>query len=454
MLLERRLHTHVPLRGDVVRGLEDGLYLLWNFRKVNVTLLCDAGDEVLRVPTLLLGASHEGRVHIRHHRTGLVAHERDGENRFDTSGTPGEDRYGAGRRHRCEVAVPEPEHRTNTMSRRIPGTQFVRPPNGLLPGREDPSALGELLRRAARLLVQESHHLAAHFNPFVTVVGDPEPDEHVRPTHDSQANPADGLSQVGDRLQRIPIGVDDVIQEVRGQMDRLAECLPVHTIGRIIYSAWYMILFDELREIHASQVAYVVGQKRLLAARIRGLVRAELGHGVELVGPVDEKCPRLAGLPRAMNDHVEDLAGVVLAHYLVGLGVHQIVALARFDRLHERIGKGDGNVEIRDPRGVVLTKDERTDVRMIHPEYPHIRPAPRPALLHDFRARVIERHEGDRPRSHTRGRLYLCTGRPKSRKGEARTTTRLMNERHRHERIVDAALSVGERVVHRQDEAG
>ena len=82
--------------------------------------------------------------------------------------------------------------------------------------------------------------------------------------------------------------------------------------------------------------------------------------------------------------------------------------------------------------------------------------APRrvPPLLHDFRAGIVQRHEGDRSGGDTQRRFDLCAGRPKSREGETRPTARLVNERHRFERIVNAALSVGESVIDRQDEAG
>ena len=216
VLLERRLHTDVPLRRDVVRGLEDGLHLLRHTREVNVTLLCDTGHELLRVPLLHPRASHESGVHIRHHRTRLVSHERYCEDRLDPSGTSRQDGNGARRRHRREVTVPELTHRTNTVSVRGSGTLIVRPPNGLLPRREGISDLGEDLGRLARFFVQEGHDLAAHLDPLGAIVRDPEPDEHVRPPHDAESDPADGLSEIGNRLQRILVGVDNVVQEMRG----------------------------------------------------------------------------------------------------------------------------------------------------------------------------------------------------------------------------------------------
>ena len=82
-----------------------------------------------------------------------------------------------------------------------------------------------------------------------------------------------------------------------------------------------MIHFHELGEIDASQVAHVVRQERLLAARVRRFVGAELGDGIEGVGPVDEKRPRLTGLPCTVDDLVEDLTGILLPHHFLGFGV-------------------------------------------------------------------------------------------------------------------------------------
>ena len=160
-----------------MRCLEDGLHLFWNLREVNVTLLRDTGHELLRVPPFCLSAGHEGRVHIRHHRARLVAHESDGEDRLDPSGTPGEDGNGAGWSHCRQVTVSELAHGAYTMSGGVSGAKIVRSPNGFFPRREGPSGFSEVLRRVASLLVQEAHHFAAHLSPLCAVVGDPVPEE-------------------------------------------------------------------------------------------------------------------------------------------------------------------------------------------------------------------------------------------------------------------------------------
>src|SRR2546423_1807781 len=69
-------------------------------------------------------------------------------------------------------------------------------------------------------------------------------------------------------------------------------------------------VLHEQPEIHRAEVAHVVGEQRLLAARVRGLVVAQVRHRVVVVRPVDEIHTRLTGLPRAVHDLAEHLAGI------------------------------------------------------------------------------------------------------------------------------------------------
>ncbi len=100
-----------------------------------------------------------------------------------------------------------------------------------------PRRLGELLRRDARLLVDELHDAAAHLHALVGVVGDAEAHEHVRPPHHAEADAADGLGQLVDLLEGIAVRVDDVVEEVRRQVDDLAQRLPVHGLVGVVARA-------------------------------------------------------------------------------------------------------------------------------------------------------------------------------------------------------------------------
>ena len=73
---------------------------------------------------------------------------------------------------------------------------------------------------------------------------------------------------------------------------------------------------------------------------------------------------------------------VELSHRLSTARVLQIVRRAAGQRRHELFGDGHGDVEVRDPRGVVLASDELPDIRMIHAQHGHIR-APSGATLAD-----------------------------------------------------------------------
>ncbi len=64
------------------------------------------------------------------------------------------------------------------------------------------------------------------------------------------------------------------------------------------------------------------------------------------------------------------------------------------------------------------------------------------------------RHERDRARGHAHGGADDVILGPEPREAESGAATGLVHQSHGAERVVDAALAVGERVVDRQDEAG
>src|SRR5689334_25367753 len=98
-------------------------------------------------------------------------------------------------------------------------------------------------------------------------------------------------------------------------MDHATELSPVHPVERcreLVLGAKRPRLGssrDKGAEVDRAQVAYVVGQQRLLSTRVGGLVLSQVGDRIVVVGLVDEEHAGLTGLPGAMNDQGPDLAG-------------------------------------------------------------------------------------------------------------------------------------------------
>ena len=76
-------------------------------------------------------------------------------------------------------------------------------------------------------LVDEAHHLVGQPDGLVGVVGDAQLDQHVGPAHDPQADLAVALGHLADLGQRIPVHVDDVVEEVDGGPGDPAQPVPV-----------------------------------------------------------------------------------------------------------------------------------------------------------------------------------------------------------------------------------
>ncbi len=226
------------------------------------------------------------------------------------------------------------------------------------------------------------------------------------------------------------------------QVHRAAQAVPVH-----------LAVPHEQPDVDGTEVTHIVRQQRLLATRIGGLVAAQVRHGVVLVRPIDEVHSRLPRLPGAVHDLRKHLPGVEPALHLSRPGMHQRVVSPRFHRAHELVGHGHRDVEIRDLGDVVLAGDELENIRVVDPQDAHVGAPPRPALLHDLGAGVVERHEGDRPRRHPHGGADHVVLRPEPGEPEAGAPARLVYQRHVPQGVVDAVLPVGQRVFHGQHKA-
>src|SRR6184192_1948759 len=99
-LLEGGLHLDVPLGGHVVRRHEHALPLRGHLVEVDVARRGDPLHERVRVPAFLLREAHESLVDVGHQHAGLVAHERDREQRLDPRRAPRDDRDRPRGRHR------------------------------------------------------------------------------------------------------------------------------------------------------------------------------------------------------------------------------------------------------------------------------------------------------------------------------------------------------------------
>ena len=79
---------------------------------------------------------------------------------------------------------------------------------------------------------------------------------------------------------------------------------------------------------------------------------------------------------------------------------------------------------------------------MIDAEDSHVGPAARTTLLHGFGRSIVDLHEADRTTRHAHGRLDHVARRTEAREAEAGTATRLVNQRHVAERLVDAFQAI------------
>ena len=207
---------------------------------------------------------------------------------------------------------------------------------------------------------------------------------------------------------------------------------------------------DDLGQVQGPEVAGLVGQERLLAAGVGGFDLPQVGDGVAPVEGVQEDDAGLAGGPGALDDEVEEPGGAHLLDLPAGAGVGQGEVPVFLDRLHEGVGQAHGDVEVGEALGVVLTGDEGLDIRVVHPEDPHVGAPAGAALLDGFGGHVEDVHEGDGAGGHPLGGEHRVVGGPDVGEGKAGAAAGLVDEGGLFHRVEDA-LDV---IVHRQDEAG
>ncbi len=109
---------------------------------------------------------------------------------------------------------------------------------------------------------------------------------------------------------------------------------------------------------------------------------------------------RLTAGPGRFHEPIEQELGREPSGRFMGAGIDQGNGALACERLHERVGHADGEIEICHFLRRLFERDEVEDVRMVDPEDAHIRAASGPALLDDVRREVEQAHEGNGPGGH------------------------------------------------------
>ena len=241
----------------------------------------------------------------------------------------------------------------------------------------------------------------------LAVVRDPEGEQQIGPAHDAEPDAPVGLHGRVDLRQRIRVDLDHVVEEAHGQPHHPLEIVPVD--GRRVT----VERFREARDVDGAQIARVPRRQTLFTTWVCRLDQRDLGRriGRAPVDAVEEDHAGIAGAPRRAHDAVEHLARRQPPRRAPGARVDEVVLPARREGVHERVGDGDRDIEVRDP-AVELALDELEDVRVVHPENPHVGAASRAPLLDRLRGRIEHAEERDWTRRAPAGRLHEVVLRP------------------------------------------
>ena len=207
---------------------------------------------------------------------------------------------------------------------------------------------------------------------------------------------------------------------------------------------------EHLRQVDGAEVAALVGEQGLLAARVGALDLALGGDHVVSVQAVEEDDAGFAVGPGCLDDGVEDFLRVEGADCFAGFRVDQIVIAPAGSRLHEFLGQADGDVEVVDVVIVLLALDELHDVRMVDAQDAHVGAASGAALLDGFGGGVEDLHKTDRAAGNaacgTDGRAFLAQAGER----KACAAAGFVDER----RILDGVKNLFHAVADGQDKAG
>src|SRR2546428_4113277 len=216
VILERGLHTDVPLGCDVVCSDDHTLRFLRDLLQSprRSVVVEDLLHEV-RLPEALalrdlLEVFEEVRELLAFHDA-LVPDQ--AELRLAAAGCVGDHRERACWRDGRDVGIAELQTRLLVSA--------------ALPGGIDASLLRELSALIVSRLMNKFHNLAAPFDPFLGVVRDLEHEEHASEAHDTEANLAGRTRHLLDLLDGVRIHVDDIVEHANRRTDGPFELLPV-----------------------------------------------------------------------------------------------------------------------------------------------------------------------------------------------------------------------------------
>ena len=432
MILEGGLHLDMVGGTDVVRADEHFADVLGDL--LNVGERAGPGDllhQLVRVEAALLEHTFQDRIDLHH--LGLVHHVADidvGEDRLNARGAPGDDRQGAGRGDGGHGAIAQ---------------GFVFP--GVDALLEEGEAAALLSKPHALLppgIGDEPHHLPGELHRLVRGVGEAHAQQQIRPAHHSEPDLAGLLGGEFDLLKGIFVDLDDVVQKV----DRIPHRGAQLVIVELHHAA--VGLGQHVAQVDRPEVAGLVGQQRLLAARVGALDLPLAGHHVVPVETVEEDDPRLAVMPSAVHDLFKHLACAELSDRLLALGVDQLVVPVLFGGHHELLGDPDRDVEVGDVLIVLLAVDEIQDIGMVDPQDTHVGAPAGAALLDRLGGHVEHPHEAHRAAGHTAGGAHRAPLGAQAGKGEAGAAAGFVDQRRLLDRLEDGVHTV----LHRQHEAG
>src|SRR5213594_500137 len=348
-ILERSLHANVPFRRDVVRGGEDPLPLLRDLVQSSRGAVVEEDFlyEVLSPETFALRDLFEiveeiGELLALHHP--LVPDE--AEFRLAAAGSIRNHRERACGRDRGDVGVAE--------------SQALFLVAATLPRGVDAALPGELRTLVISRFLNKFHDLAAPFDSFLGVVRDLEHEQHPREAYDAEANLSSGMGHLFNLLDGVRVHVDDIIEHADRRPDRALEFLPIDIPAACGAS------FHVASEVDRSEVAGLVRQKRLFAARVRCLHIRDVRRRLPSVVLVDKEETGLSILPGLERNLVEDFTRLELPDRTLIPRIDEVVRGPSPDGLHEFVGDRDRDVEVRDFGGSVFAGDEFQDVGVVH----------------------------------------------------------------------------------------
>lgn len=205
-----------------------------------------------------------------------VFHDRMGDTdaveRFNPSGTIGQNTDGPGWSNGRDRCIP-PE---KTL-----GFQLTA-----LVGWEGAPFLCQSMRGFMSLLANKSHQLIRDVQRVIGIVRDPQLNQQISKSHDTEPNLSGAFGPGLDRGQRETGSLEHIIEKANRQLNDVFESFVVDaaraSMGR-----------QASGDIDRSERARFIGQKRLLAARVRGFDRPEVGCGICFIDGIKEEDTRL-----------------------------------------------------------------------------------------------------------------------------------------------------------------